>query len=176
MPKTSEDALDNPELLEQITNQVDGVLRNAFQREVSHGREPVFHRTPLHDLVEAEEEVPENEFAIRLEGQNATLDYIFADGPDPRCVVQRAFALARVRRSELLLNMSLEELGLLIGETRAAQSWRIKKIFSKVLKQAGMKGFKLSWQKSEESVAKYSEAAKGNTNRRGGKKNNQYNT
>lgn len=149
---------------------IDAILRNAYQGEVAHGREPVFHRTPLHEVVGREEGEEENDFAAKGEALSVVLEYIFQDGPHPGHVVRRVYALARIRRSDLLLNMSLEEIGMMLGETRAAQSWRIDKIFSGYLKKAGMKGFRLPWQKPDEARAKYKKGAQGNTNRRGGGK------
>jgi hypothetical protein len=79
--------------------------------------------------------------------------------------MRRVYALTYALRPKAILNMSMHDLGNLFGETPAAQSWRIEKIFSGYLKKNGARGFKAAGQKSEESRAVYSQAQKGNTNR-----------
>lgn len=123
--------------------------------------------TPLDDLLEAEEAAACGELE-RSAVLNRLLDYLAADGPHPGCVLRRYYAVVKaLQREDLLCGMTLKELGMMFGETKAAQSWRIKKIFSGYLKGAGAKGFKARFQKSEAAVAAYARTQLGNTNRRG---------
>ena len=105
-----------------------------------------------------------------MEGAGRMLEFFFADGPDPSSVVRRVYAWAKSVRSDLLLNMSHHEIGMLLGEGRAAGSWRVKQIINRRLTESGAKGDRLPWQKSSTACAKYAAAARGNSNRRNGKK------
>lgn len=149
---------------------IDATLKRVYSREQALGREPVYHRTPLEDLIAQEDGETSDDFAIRCEGADRQLEYIFADGPDPRHVIRRLYAWVKARRSDLLLNMTHHEIGLLLGETRAAGSWRVKKIVNSRLKSAGFKGTQLAAQKSSSACEKYAASAKGNNNRRHGHK------
>jgi hypothetical protein len=145
-------------------------LRRVYAREVAHNREPVYHRTPLDELVRKEEGEDDEEFRIRCEGADRQLEYFFEDGPDPAAVVRRVFAWAKARRADLLLNMTHHEIGLLLGETRAAGSYRVKRIVNSRLRAAGFHGTQLPGQKSQTACEKYASSAEGNSNRRKGHK------
>lgn len=149
---------------------IDETLRRVYSREQAHGREPVFHRTPLEDLVAKEAVETIDEFEIRCEGAERLLEYFFADGPDPRHVIRRVYAWVKSQRADLLLNMTHHEIGLLLGESRAAGSWRVKKIINSRLKSAGFLGTQVPGQKSLSACKKYAAAAEGNHNRRRGNK------
>lgn len=127
-------------------------------------QEAVTTRTPLADLLAKEEAADVQE--ERRETLGVLLRYFFADGPHPGAVVRRLFAVAKAVAPELIVDMTVEELGLMFGETKAAQSWRIKKIFSNYQRDRGVKGFKAAFQKSEHSTAAFSRAQRGNHNRR----------
>lgn len=159
---------------EPTEEKITETLRRAYSREQAHGREPVYFRTPLEDLMSREEGEDTDEYSIKREAFDRMLDYFFADGPHPGTVMRRVFAWAKALRSELLLNMSLDEIGKMFGEGRAAQSWRIKQLVTRPLKASGAKGSHLPWQKSPTAVEKYSASAIGNRNRRGGKKLKKY--
>ena len=146
------------------------VLQKAYSREQAHGREPIYFRTSLEEMIAREEGEPADEYLIRREAFERTMEYFFADGPHPGHVIRRVFALAKASKPQLLLNMSLAEIGLMLGETKAAGSWRIKKLVNGAFEAAGHKGVVLPWQKSATAIENYAEAAKGNTNRRLGKR------
>jgi hypothetical protein len=95
-----------------------------------------------------------------------TLEFIFEDGSALRVVAQRTFALTGWLFRDSQLNMSLEEIGALFDETRAAQSWRSKETVQKRLKKAGCRGFKAPWHPPEDAVRKFQMAQLGNTHRR----------
>ncbi len=114
--------------------------------------------------------------ACRTEPREATetlsrvLERLFCTGCDPRCVVQQTFALTGWLFRDLQLNMSLDGLGKLFGEQRATQSWRSKIYVEGMLREAGFRGCKAGWQKPESAVDSYRNAAKGNQNRRNGRR------
>ena len=93
------------------------------------------------------------------------LERIFRGGTDPRAVAQYTFALAGWLFRDLQLNMSLDALGRLFDEERATQSWRSKRRVEGMLREAGFRGCKAGWQKTETAVAKFRTAATGNRNR-----------
>lgn len=150
--------------VEEHERRINGVLRKAFRKEVARGREPVYHQTPLADLIAAEE--GDEDERQKLLGQ--VLDYLYSDGPHPGSVLRRVYGLAKSIRPNLIMNMSLNEVGILFGEGRASQSARIKRIFNGYLKKATGHDVTLPWQKSAEACEAYSEAAMGNANRRHG--------
>jgi hypothetical protein len=143
------------------------IRASLAQVAAKHGyaAEGVTTRTPLDALLEAEEAAagPEGERADVLKKM---MHYFYADGKHPGAVLRRVFGLAKAIAPELLGDMTLAELGLMFGETRAAQQWRIKKIFSDYQKGAGAKGFKARFQKSEAASAAAARAQRGNQNRR----------
>jgi len=156
------------ELSEEVIQEV---LSSAYSREQAHGREPVYFRTPLDEILSREAGETSDEAAIRLEARLEMLEWFFGDGPHPGHVMRRVFAMAKSIKSGLILNMSLEEMGLMLGETKAAGSWRIKKLINRPLVAMGFSGVVMPWQKSASAVDEYASAARGNHNRRNGKKN-----
>lgn len=158
---------------EQHDVRIASLLARVAQRK-GYTQESITTHTPLDDLIAAEERA-------EMEGGRGDtlaqmLRFFYADGMHPGCVLRRVFAVAKAIKPELVGDMSLEELALMFGETKAAQSWRIKKIFSDYQRQAGVKGFKASFQKSEAAVAAYSRAQRGNKNRTAGKHQQQWKT
>ncbi len=84
-------------------------------------------------------------------------------------MLRRLYMLARRYRPELILHMNGTDLGMLFGETRANQSYRMQLIFDR-LKAAGVRGNRGGGCKTESSRGSYAEAAEGNHNRAGGKR------
>ncbi len=138
-------------------------LAQAFAKR-GFRHEAITTRTPLDDLLAKEE--PADVQEERREALGAMMRFFFADGPHLGCVVRRVFAIGKAITPELIAHMTVEELAQMFDETKAAQSWRIKKIFSDYQRDRGVKGFKAPFQKSEESRAAFSRAQRGNTNRR----------
>ncbi|HEX2099023.1 MAG TPA: hypothetical protein VHF69_00080 [Candidatus Synoicihabitans sp.] len=147
------------------------MLARAAARR-GYAMEATTNRTPLSDLLaqEADGEDAEGLMRARLETFYRFIDFAFADGPHPASVMRNFFAVVHALRPDALLNMSCRDIGLLLGRTGAAHSWRVKKLFSDFLKDHDARGFKARWQKSETATAAYSAAQRGNTNRRGTKK------
>lgn len=135
------------------------------------GYEAVDNRTPLSELLAAEDDA-EDEREVRREGFRQALIYLFDDGPHPAAVVKRAFAMAKAIDPVLIAHMSLQDIGQMLGETRAAQSWRIKKIFSRKLTHARSHErttrtdvTQANFQKRKGASLVYAARAKGNHNR-----------
>jgi hypothetical protein len=131
-------------------------------------QDSVCTHTPLDDLIEAEEAAQRGEIEPSVV-VNRFLDFVWADGPHPGHLLRRCIAIAKgFQRDDLLRHMTLAELGMMLGETRAAQSWRVKKIFAEYRKRSGAKqAYKARFQKTEEASLKYARAQRGNTNNRG---------
>lgn len=143
---------------------INGVLAKCYRKEVARGREPIYHATPLDDLLRAEE--GDEDEREKMLGQ--VLDYLYGDGAHPGAVLRRVYGLAKAVRPHLIMNMSLHEMGLMFGETRAAACARILRIFNGYLKKSDGHEITLPWQKSAEAKAKFSAKQKGNSNRRHG--------
>ena len=142
---------------------INETLAQVFHKK-GFQQEAITTRTPLADLLA--KEAGEDEQDERRETLGVLLRYFFADGPHPGAVVRRVFAVGKAVAPELIVDMTVEELGLMFGETKAAQSWRIEKIFSNYQRERGVKGFKAGFQKSEHTSAAFSRAQRGNHNRR----------
>lgn len=128
------------------------------------------NRTPLSDLLQREDgELSKDVFtqdpAVMQEAFSRLLNYFFADGPHPGCVLRRVFAVAWALRPSLITHMRQTDIALMFGETKAAMSWRINQIFTGYLKAAGMRGTRVPGQKSQASISNYSAAQMGNQNR-----------
>ena len=75
--------------------------------------------------------------------------YLFMKGTDPGRLLRRVYAFTKWLRPELLMEMSLAELGEIFGgETRAVQSWRVQQMMDGLLGQMGTRG-RAKWQRSE---------------------------
>lgn len=144
----------------------------ALSRAASRMHEAVDVNTPVDELMLSEEAEAFERLASDDEAGRRLLlaffdrffDFLYEDGPHPGWVLRRVFALARRYRPELILKMNGTDLGLMFGETRAAQSWRMQAIFDR-LKLSGVRGARGGGFKCEASRESYSEAARGNSNR-----------
>lgn len=121
----------------------------------------------LVDLRDGEELADYEQRQLRL---RALLRFIFYFGPRPEGVTRRVFCLAKWRpmTAALLLDMSLANLGRMFGETRAAWSWRVKRVVNYFLTSQHVRGGKAGFQKSEEACAVYAQVQRRNRNRTGG--------
>jgi hypothetical protein len=95
-------------------------------------------------------------------------DFIFSDGPHPGLAVRRLYMLARRYRPDLINHMNGTDLGIMWGDTRAAQAHRINLLFDG-LRAAGVRGNRGGGCKREDTRGKFAAAAKGNRNRATGK-------
>jgi hypothetical protein len=92
-------------------------------------------------------------------------DFAFAAGTDANRVMKRVYAVTKWLRSDLLMHMSLQQLGDLFDETKASPSWRIKQLVNDALAAIGMRGCNAGWQKRAGAALAYGEVQKGNRNR-----------
>lgn len=144
---------------------IERVLGVVYRR---NGYEIPDNRTPLDELIAAEDGDDEELRAeVMSESFNGLLDYFFADGPHPGAVMRRVYAVAWALKPGLTGDMTQADMARMFDETRAAMSWRVKKIFEGYLASKGFRGCKAPGQKSSEACAKYAIAAQGNRNRRG---------
>jgi hypothetical protein len=102
----------------------------------------------------------------QMEAVNRFIDFAFQDGPEPAQVMRNFFAIVHGVRPQALYSMSCDEIGLLLGRTAAAHSWRVQRIFSRMLQDSGAGGFKAAFQKTESARRAYSVAQKNNQNRK----------
>lgn len=145
----------------------DARINSALARAAAkrgYTQEAITNHTPLDDLLAKEEALDVQ--AERREALSGLMRFFYADGPHLGAVVRRVVAIAKAVAPELISHMTVDDLALMLGETKAATSWRIKKIFSDYQRERGVKGFKAAFQKSEKAVAAYSRAQQGNHNRR----------
>lgn len=131
-------------------------------------------RMPFQEMLEAEEdgadEKPgEYEFRQRMVGVKAFFAFLKSHGCHPANMLKQLAAAGRACHIEPFCDMTMGELGMLFGETKAAHSWRCK-LLSKEIELSGMRGSKLPGQKTKEASEVYRKIRKGNINRKGGKK------
>jgi len=152
-------------------NAHDQVIRDTLQSAYTRGgdRIAVDNHTPR-DALEELEEMRESAAAVELDCYRRLMGFFFADGPHPAKVVRRVYACAKAFNPELCAHMTCQELATLLGETRAAVSWRIKAVVNHFCEARGVKALRASFQRSDESCAKYAAAARGNKSRRIGSK------
>jgi hypothetical protein len=142
--------------MSEITEEkITDTLKRVWAREQAAGRDPVYSTTPLDELLAREGGEEVEEHLIRLEAFRRLLEYFFGDGPHPGQVIRRVFAITKALRPTLVLNMSLEEIGLMLGETKAAGSWRIKQLVNRPIARSCGHETNLPWQKSSTAVASY---------------------
>lgn len=142
-------------------------LERFFDRT---GWQPVVSRMPFQEMLEleadgTEEAVGEYEVHQRMVGARAFIRFLQSTGVHPSAMLKQLVAAGRALHVEPFSSMTMEESGLLMGETKASHSFRCKYL-SKKIKMAGMNGCKLPGQKGEAASEAYRIVRKGNTNRR----------
>lgn len=150
---------------------------NALARAAARMHEAVDVKTPLDSMMLEEESAifdaaagkDEERMRLLRDFFDKFFEFLYEDGPHPGWVLRRIYSLARRYRPELIMGMNGTDLGMMFGETRAAQSWRMQLIFDR-LKGSGVRGNRGGGCKTEGSRAAYAEAAAGNHNRSGKKK------
>jgi hypothetical protein len=141
-----------------VDAQIHNVIRASARR---HSWEAVEDKTPMHELVARETADPrtDSEMHVRQEHFNMFLTWLFGAGPHPTKTMRRLYSLAYHRKPELIAYMTMADLGLILNETRANFSWRLKQLFP---------GIQSRSQKRAGSTPNYAAAARGNRNRRRG--------
>lgn len=124
----------------------------------------------LRELLDIAEWEPLTDYARRMDALKELVSFAYYEGPRPGVVVRRVFSMAKWRQADsaVLLDMTLQQLGQMFGETRAAWSWRVKQVINRFLEFKHVHGRQASFQKSVTACETYAEAARGNQNRRGG--------
>lgn len=143
--------------------------RKAWQA-VQEGLPPesVTHHTPLAVLLAGEIADDEDEQRRRSEVLAAFVDFVLQDGAHPAAAMKNFFAVVHALRPQALAHWTCEDFGQLFGQTKAAHSWRVKKLFGPWIEARGSRPIRARFQKAASATRNYSEAQKGNRNRRHG--------
>jgi ElaB/YqjD/DUF883 family membrane-anchored ribosome-binding protein len=157
--------------LEDRVDRVDAVLGAVFRR---NGHEAIEARTAVDDLLAREtaelQEEPGRVAEVRSETVARMLEFFFAGGPHPSAVMRRVYAWAKKFRPDLILNMSLRDMGILFDESHEAVRSRIELLFDKAEAARGAKAVRAPWQRGEKTRERCRKAQRGNRNRVGGRK------
>jgi hypothetical protein len=96
------------------------------------------------------------------------IELLVSQGRTWRLATGTAYCLAKAFRPQLIAGMSLDDIAKLSGDAggRATPCNRTKRIYNRRVAAAGALGSYVHFQKSAEAVARYSEAQKGNKNRK----------
>jgi hypothetical protein len=96
------------------------------------------------------------------------IGYLLSEGLRWKALVAVAYCLAKNHRAHLLGGMSLEDVAILSGDKggRATPSDRCMRLYNRFVAAAGAKACHLHHQKSATAAETYSQAQRGNTNRR----------
>jgi hypothetical protein len=136
------------------------------------GRELIVEDMPFDEILSAESdgeegEAGEYERAQRRAAIRAIFRYLTAEGPHPLKIMKRLYAIGRGLNIPPFCELTMEEAGLMFGETKAAHSFRVG-LLSGVIERSGMHGSRLPGQKSRSASLSYSRAQEGNRNRKKG--------
>lgn len=143
------------------------LARKAAER--GYQAEAVTGYTPLSALLASEDRDEEDERQARSEIVGMLIDFALQDGPHPAKVMKNFYALVHALRPQALPGKwTCQDFADLFGETKAAHSWRVKKLFERRLEARGARPIKARFQKTASATANYSAAQKGNHNRRHG--------
>lgn len=130
--------------------------------------ESVSHQTPLSALLAGEAGDDEDEQRRRSEVLVAFIDFVLQDGAHPGDAMKNFYAVVHALRPQALHNWTCEDFGQLFGQTKAAHSWRVKKLFGPFMEARGARPIRARFQKAASASASYAAAQKGNRNRRHG--------
>ena len=142
-------------------------LRHYFER--GGACDAVCAEMPFDALLAREDDgsgeaADEERMAQRRAAVRALFGYLTAEGPQPLKIMKRLFAVGRGLRLPFFSALTMGEAALMFSETKAAHSWRVK-VLSGMIKLQGMKGYRLSGQKTPEAREHYAAAQAGNRNR-----------
>jgi hypothetical protein len=97
--------------------------------------------------------------------------YLLSQGRRWKTLTAVAYCLAKSLRPHLIAGMSLEDIAVLSGDSgRATAGHRAKRLYTWLVEAAGARACHVHFQKSAETVEKYSRAQLGNRNRSGRRK------
>lgn len=144
------------------------LARKAAERGFDPG-ESVTTYTPLRALLDGEDGLDdEHARQARSEILEMMIDFTMQDGPHPASVMKNFYAMVHALRPKAMPAWTCQDFADLFGETKAAHSWRVKKLFTRRLENRGSRSIKAKFQKSPRATANYAAAQKGNSNRRHG--------
>ncbi len=131
-------------------------------------------RMPFQDMLMAEDDgqdEPPGEYELiqRRAAVKAFFRFLKMHGESPAAMLKQLAAAGRACSVEPFSKMTMEEIGRLFSETKAAHSWRCK-VLSHEIELSGQRGIQLPGQKKASASEVYSRIRQGNTNRAGGKK------
>lgn len=87
--------------------------------------------------------------------------------PRPEAVLRQVYLVAKSLTPQLILHMSLQQLGDMFGQERATWSYRGKHKLAAFLAARGAQGYRAPHMKSDAACASYAASARGNRNRIG---------
>lgn len=147
-------------------------LTRHFDRVGGWGQ--VDRRMPFQDMLMAEDDgqdEPPGEYELiqRRAAVRAFFRFLKMHGESPAAMLKQMAAAGRACSVEPFSRMTMEEIGRLFSETKAAHSWRCK-VLSHEIELSGQRGSQLPGQKKAAASEVYRKIRKGNSNRKGGKK------
>lgn len=95
----------------------------------------------------------------------AWLQRVWRSGPVVREALKVLFVHVRAVAADVAWNMSGEEVAVLFGQGRAAESARVRREYCRELERAGFRSVQARFQKSATACARFAEAQRGNRNR-----------
>lgn len=142
----------------ELDASANGSLKRFFDRT---GWQPVESHMPFEDMLEAEDDGEdgkpgEYELRQRMMGVKAFFRFLKARGVHPAAMLKQLVAAGRACHEEPFHSMTMGEAGMLMGEGKAAHSWRCK-IISREIELSGQKGTKLPGQKGKDASESYRE-------------------
>ena len=143
--------------------EIDELCHKVIRASVGRGGwVPVDDNTPLDELlrVTAGGEEQRDESAARRETIMVFLQWLVSAGPVPAQVMRRVYAAIHTIAPELLCHMTGADVALMLGETKAAHSWRTLKLFEGKVHARSMK--------RALARMRYRDAQMGNTSRKKG--------
>jgi hypothetical protein len=105
----------------------------------------------------------------RIDVFQRLMDFIWAGGLNPIQAFKRMLVITRCGSPQHLAHMDQTDVAVLLNETRAATSTRELAVWQEFMRAKGFFG-KRPGMKGEDAKRTYAAAAKGNRNRKGGKK------
>lgn len=105
----------------------------------------------------------------RMVGVRQFMAWLLKRGVTPMDMFRQLAAVGRGLHMAPFNAMTMEEISMMEGQSKAAHSWRCK-VMSGEIELAGMNGSRLPGQKSKDATPSYEKAQKGNCNRLGGAK------
>lgn len=140
---------------------VEAMLRDVYRM---HGWSAAELVTPLSALLAPDGQQSAEDYECGAAMLRRFLVWIFQGGPDPRKTTQRLYVVARALDPSLLLSMSGEQVSVIFGQGRAAESARLR-MLAGIYQKAGYKNPQFRVGKSATAKERMRRAQLGNKNR-----------